>query len=358
MCEAFRPKQTEGSLFFDPLVRIVGHDHMNGKEREEPAMVKAIRVNTVGGPEVLAFEDVTVGEPGPGEVLVRHTAIGINFIDTYFRSGLYKVALPFTPGNEAAGVVEAVGQDVTGVKAGDRVVYLHGPGTYVQKRIVPADKLVPIPDGISDEVAAAVLLKGLTAQYLLRRTFAVEAHHTLLVHAAAGGVGLILGQWARHLGATAIGTAGGPEKAALARENGYTHVIDYRSEDFVAGTLDLTGRVDVVYDSVGKDTFPGSLDVLKPRGLFVTFGQSSGPIPPLDVGILNAKGSLYMTRPSLFAYNSTREETLAASKELFDLILAGVLNISVNQRFALSDARAAHEALESRATTGATILIP
>ncbi|WP_443751118.1 quinone oxidoreductase family protein [Asticcacaulis solisilvae] len=323
-------------------------------------MVTAIRVHTPGGPDVLTPEEVEVGQPGPGEVLVRHTAIGVNFIDTYFRSGLYKTALPLTPGNEAAGVVEAVGNDVADIAVGQRVVYMHGPGTYVQKRLVPAEKLIPIPDNIPDEVAAAVLLKGLTAQYLLRRTFKVEAGHTLLIHAAAGGVGLILGQWAKHLHATVIGTAGSAEKVELALKNGYDHVINYAEEDFVARVLDLThGRkVDVVYDSVGKDTFPASLDVIKPLGLFVTFGQSSGPIPPVDLSILNAKGSLYVTRPSLFAYMNSRDVLLAAAGELFDLIGRGVITVAVNQRFPLTEARAAHEALESRATTGTTVLIP
>lgn len=323
-------------------------------------MVTAIRVHTLGGPEVLTSEEVEVGQPGSGEVLVRHTAIGVNFIDTYFRSGLYKTALPLIPGNEAAGVVEAVGDGVTEITEGQRVVYLHGPGTYVQKRIVPADKLIPIPDNIPDEVAAAVLLKGLSAQYLLRRTFKVDAGHTLLVHAAAGGVGLILGQWAKHLHATVIGTAGSAEKVALALKNGYDNVINYREEDFVARVLDLTHgkKVDVVYDSVGKDTFPASLDVIKPLGLFVTFGQSSGPIPPVDLSILNTKGSLFVTRPSLFAYMSDRDVLLAAANELFDLIGRGVITVSVNQRFPLTEARAAHEALESRATTGTTVLIP
>ncbi|MGZ3306689.1 MAG: quinone oxidoreductase family protein [Asticcacaulis sp.] len=323
-------------------------------------MATSIRVHETGGPEVLRVEDVTVGAPGPGEALIRHTAIGVNFIDTYFRSGLYKAPLPLIPGNEAAGVVEAVGEGTGDVKPGDRVVYLSGPGAYVQSRVMPADKLVPIPDGIPDEVAAAVLLKGLTAQYLLRRTFRVGPGHTVLVHAAAGGVGLILGQWAKHLGATVIGTAGSAEKCALARDNGYDHVINYREADFVARVMEITGgeKVEVVYDSVGRDTFPASLDVIKPLGLFVTFGQSSGPIPPVDLTILNTKGSLFITRPSIFAYNRTREATLAAASELFGLIASGVLRISIHQRFPLTEARAAHEALESRATTGATILIP
>ncbi len=323
-------------------------------------MTTAIRVHEVGGPEVMRVEAVTVGDPGAGEVRLRHTAIGVNFIDTYFRSGLYKTQLPFIPGNEAAGVVEAIGPGVTEFKPGDRVAYIFGPGTYVQERIVPAAKLVPVPDGVSDEVAAAVLLKGLTAQYLLHRTFKVEAGHEILIHAAAGGVGLIAGQWARHIGATVIGTAGSPEKIDLALAHGYDHVINYRTEDFVARTLDLTQgrRVEVVYDSVGKDTFSGSLDVLKPLGLLALFGQSSGPVPPVDLNILNQKGSLFVTRPSLFAYMDKREVLLAAAEELFGLIASGVLKIAVNQTFPLSEARAAHEALEGRHTTGTTILIP
>ena len=323
-------------------------------------MVTAIRVHETGGPEVMKAEQVDVGAPGAGQVRLRHTAIGVNFIDTYFRTGLYKTALPFIPGNEAAGVVEAVGEGVTDFKPGDRVAYIFGPGTYVQERLVPADKLVPVPDGVSDQVAAAVLLKGLTAQYLLRRTFKVEAGHEILIHAAAGGVGLIAGQWAKHLGATVIGTAGSPEKIELALAHGYDHVINYRTEDFVARTLEITeGRkVEVVYDSVGKDTFSGSLDVLKPLGLLALFGQSSGPVPPFDLNILNQKGSLFLTRPSLFAYMANRTVLLKAAEELFGLIASGVLTIPVNQTFPLSEARAAHEALEGRHTTGTTILIP
>lgn len=325
-------------------------------------MVMAIRVYQHGGPEVLQVETIDLPPPSPGEARVRHTAIGVNYIDTYFRSGLYAApnGLPLIPGNEAAGVVEAVGGGVTLVKPGDRVVYLFGPGAYISERNVPAEKLLPIPDRISDEVAAAVLLKGLTAQYLLRRTFEIGPQHTLLFHAAAGGVGLIAGQWAKHLGAKTIGTAGSKAKVELALANGFDHVINYAEADFVAETLAITDgkKLDVVYDSVGKNTFPASLDVLKPLGLFVTFGQSSGPIPPVDLGILNTKGSLYVTRPSLFAYHTTRESLLKACSELFALIEQGILNITVNQRFALRDAHLAHEALEGRATTGATVLLP
>ena len=323
-------------------------------------MIRAIRVAATGGPEVLHMGEIALEPPGDDEIQVRHRAIGVNFIDTYFRSGLYKTALPFTPGQEASGVVEATGAGVTQFKPGDRVVYLHTPGAYAEARNVPAVKAVPVPDAVSDEVAAAVLLKGLTAQYLLRRTFKVGPEHTVLYHAAAGGVGLILGQWAKHLRATVIGTAGGPEKVALALEHGYDHVIDYRAEDFVAKTLELTHgqKADVVYDSVGKDTFPGSLDVLKPLGLWVSFGQSSGPVPPFDIGILNSKGSLFATRPTVFTYNPDHATLLASAAELFALIAQGIIRVDIHQRFALADARKAHEALEGRATTGATILIP
>jgi len=323
-------------------------------------MSLAIRVHTTGGPETLSVDDIGTGAPAAGEVRLRHTAIGVNFIDTYFRSGLYKAETPFVPGAEAAGVIEAVGDGVTGLKTGDRVAYAATTGAYAQYRLISADRLVPLPDDIPDDVAAAVLLKGLTAQFLLRRTFKVGPEHTILFHAAAGGVGLLAGQWAKHLGATVIGTAGSPEKVELALKNGYDHVINYRTEDFVARVLDLTeGRkVDVVYDSVGKDTFTGSLDVLKPRGLFVSFGQSSGPIPPFDIGLLNTKGSLFATRPSIFGYNSERADLLAAADDLFAQIRQGVLTVPIHQRLALRDARAAHEALERRATTGATLLIP
>ncbi|BBF80913.1 quinone oxidoreductase family protein [Asticcacaulis excentricus] len=323
-------------------------------------MTTAIRVHQTGGPEVLSVEQIEVGDPGPAEARVRHTAIGVNFIDTYFRSGLYKTALPFVPGNEGAGIVEAVGEGVDVVKPGDRVVYSATPGGYAQQRLIAADKLIPIPDGLSDEVAAAAFLKGLTAQYLLRRTFRVGPGHTILIHAAAGGVGLIAGQWARALGATVIGTAGSEAKIELARQNGYEHLINYRTEDFVARVLEITDgrKVDVVYDSVGKDTFDGSLDVLKPLGLMVSFGQSSGAVPPVDISVLNTKGSLFLTRPSVFGYNRDRATLLESAADLFDVILNGKVRVRIDQRFALTEARAAHEALESRATTGSTLLIP
>ncbi len=323
-------------------------------------MTTAIRVHQTGGPEVLSVEQIAVGDPGPGEARLRHTAIGVNFIDTYFRSGLYKIALPFVPGNEGAGIVEAVGEGVDFVQPGDHVVYSATPGGYAQARLIAADKLIPIPDGLSDEVAAAAFLKGLTAQYLLRRTFRVGPEHTVLIHAAAGGVGLIAGQWAKALGATVIGTAGSEEKIELARQNGYDHLINYRTEDFVARVLEITDgrKVDVVYDSVGKDTFDGSLDVLKPLGLMVSFGQSSGAVPPVDISVLNSKGSLFLTRPSVFGYNRDRATLVESASDLFEVILDGKVRVRIDQRFALTEARAAHEALESRATTGSTLLIP
>jgi NADPH:quinone reductase len=325
-------------------------------------MSLAIRVHKLGGPEVMQADEVTVGDPGPGEIRMRHTAIGVNFIDTYFRTGLYSVAsgLPFTPGNEGAGVIEAVGEGVNDLKVGMRVVYVGDPGAYAEQRLLLASKAVPIPDGISDELAAAVFLKGLTAQYLLRHTFKVGPEHTILFHAAAGGVGLLAGQWAKHLGARVIGTAGSQDKIDLALANGYDEVINYSLEDFVARTLELTGgeKCDVVYDSVGKTTFPGSLDVLKPLGLFVSFGQSSGPVPPFDIGILNAKGSLFATRPSIFGYNRTREALLANAAELFDALLNGHVRVHIHATYPLREAAQAHIDLEGRKTSGALILKP
>lgn len=324
-------------------------------------MSRAIRVHETGGPEVLRFEAVEVGAPGPGEAQVRHTAIGVNFIDTYFRSGLYPAPMPFVPGAEAAGVVEAVGPGVTTFAPGDRVGYVVTLGAYAEERLIPADRLVRLPDDVSDRDAAAMLLKGMTVRFLLRATYQVRPETVMLVHAAAGGVGLLMGQWARHLGVgTIIGTVGGPEKAKLAAANGYTHVIDYRSEDFVARVKDITdGRgVDVAYDSVGKDTFPGSLDCLRPRGLWVTFGQASGPVPPFQVGLLSQKGSLYMTRPTIFAYIATPAELAETASDLFDVVRAGAVSVSARQEMPLSEAAEAHRALEGRRTSGATVLIP
>jgi NADPH:quinone reductase len=325
-------------------------------------MSKAVRIHAHGGPEVLAYEDVDPGRPGPGEVLIRHTAIGLNFLDTYYRTGLYPApaGLPLIPGNEAAGVVEEAGEGVDWLRKGDRVAYATALGAYSEERVIAADKLVKIPDGISDEQAAAMMLKGMTAEYLVLRTFKVKPGDMILYHAAAGGVGLILGQWAKHLGATVIGTASSPEKIALAKAHGFDHVINYREKDFVAEVKELTGGklCDVVYDSVGKDTFPGSLDCLRPRGLFVSFGQSSGPIPPFNLAILAQKGALYATRPTLFTYNATREDLDASAKALFDVVASGAVKIMINQRYPLRDAANAQRDLEGRKTTGTTILIP
>ena len=324
-------------------------------------MPQAIRIHAIGGPEVLVLEEVAVGAPGPGEARVRHTAIGVNYIDTYHRSGQYKLALPSGIGLEAAGVVEAVGTGVDYLKAGDRVAYSGGgPGSYSTERVMPADRLVPIPDGIADETAATLMLKGLTVQYLFRQTFPLTGGETILFHAAAGGVGLIACQWARALGVTLIGTVGSDDKAALAKAHGCAHTIVYTREDFVARTKELTGGkgVPVVYDSIGKDTFPQSLDVLSPRGMFVSFGSASGTIAAFDIGLLAQKGSLFATRPTLFTYAATRPSLLAMAEEMFGLVLAGKIKSEARQRFALKDAAAAHRALESRATTGATVLLP
>jgi NADPH2:quinone reductase len=324
-------------------------------------MVGMVRVHEVGGPEVLRFEQVEVGEPGPGQVRLRQTAVGLNFIDVYFRSGLYPPpSLPFTPGQEGAGVVEAVGDGVTEVKVGERVAYAPVLGAYAEARLVPANRLVSLPDGISDRQAAAMMLKGMTAEYLLRRTFPVKAGQTILFHAAAGGVGLIACQWAKHLGARVLGTVGSEAKAELARAHGCDVPIRYDREDVVARVRELTdGKgVPVVYDSVGKDTFEKSLDCLAPRGMLVTFGQSSGSIPPLNLGILSQKGSLYVTRPTLVTYNAAREDLVASAKALFDVVQSGAVKIEINQTFALRDAAEAQRALEGRKTTGSTLLLP
>jgi NADPH2:quinone reductase len=324
-------------------------------------MPHAIRFHATGGPEVLAWEEVAVGAPGPGEVRVRNTAIGVNFIDTYHRTGLYPLTLPSGLGTEAAGVVEAVGPNVEGLRPGDRVASCTGPlGAYSTERIVPADKLVKLPEGIDDRSAAAMMLKGLTAQYLLRQTFPLKGGETILLHAAAGGVGLIACQWARALGVTVIGTVGSDAKAALAREHGCTHTIVYTRENFVERVKEITGGkgVPVVYDSVGKDTFPGSLDCLAPRGLFVSFGSSSGAVPPFNLVILSQKGSLYATRPTLFTHASSHASLNAMASELFGLVKAGKIKVDARQTFGLKDAAEAHRALEGRRTTGATLLLP
>ena len=325
-------------------------------------MVRAIRVHRTGGPEVLTLEDVEVGDPGPGEARVRHGAIGLNFIDCYFRSGLYPApkGMPFIPGNEGAGVVVSVGAGVTTVKPGDRVAYVGPPGSYAEERLVPADRLVIIPAGVSDEIAAAAMLKGMTVQYLLKRTFPVKAGTTILFHAAAGGVGQIAGQWAKALGATIIGTAGGPEKVALAKTRGYDHVIDYKADDFVAAVKDLTGGrgVDVVYDSIGKDTFPKSLDCLRPLGMFVSFGNASGPVPPFSMQELASRGSLFTTRQSLFTHIAPRADLEAIAADLFAVISSGAVEIPLSKRWKLEEAAEAHRALEARATTGSMVLLP
>ena len=325
-------------------------------------MASAIRVHETGGADVLRYEEVEVGAPGPGQVKLRQTAIGLNFIDVYFRTGLYPApGIPFTPGLEAAGVVEAVGDGVGDLNAGDRVAYASPPlGAYATERLMPADKVVPVPDGVTDEQAAAMMLKGMTAWYLLRRTFKVESGQTILFHAAAGGVGLIACQWAKSLGVEVIGTVGSEAKAELAHAHGCAHVIRYDREDVVERVKEITGgkKVPVVYDSVGKDTYEASLDCLAPLGMLVCFGQSSGPIPPFDLGILNTKGSLYVTRPSLMAYTAAREDLLTAARDLFEVVEKGAVKIEINQRFPLAEATAAHEALEGRKTTGSTLLMP
>lgn len=323
--------------------------------------VRAVRVHETGGPEVLRLESLDLPEPGPGEARVRHGAVGLNFIDTYFRSGLYKApALPFTPGAEGAGVVEAVGEGVTLVRPGERVAYAASLGSYAEARNVAADRLVRLPDALSEAVGASVMLKGLTAWYLLRRAFAVGPQHVILLHAAAGGVGSLAAPWAKALGATVIGTAGGPEKTAQARANGCDHVIDYRAENFVERVREITGGqgCDVVYDSVGRDTFPGSLDCLKPLGLWVSFGQSSGALPPIDTQMLSARGSLFMTRPTLFTYTARREDLEAGAAELFGHLADGTLKVAVSQTWPLTQAAEAHRALEGRRTTGPSVLLP
>lgn len=325
-------------------------------------MTHAIRIHQTGGPEALVWEAVDVGDPGPGEVRLRQTAIGLNFIDAYHRSGLYPLpALPAVIGMEAAGVVEAVGDGVEGLEPGDRVAYATLPvGAYAEARLIPATRVVPLPDSISDQTAAAMMLKGLTAQYLLRRTYRVKAGETILVHAAAGGVGLILCQWAKHLGVTVIGTVGSEEKAELARAHGCDHAIFYRTEDVATRVRELTDGdgVPVVYDSVGKATFEGSLDSLKPLGMMVSYGNASGPVDPINPGILAQKGSLFLTRPSLMTYTASDEDYHASAGELLDVVAGGQVKIEVNQTYALKDAAQAHIDLEARKTTGSTVLLP
>ena len=324
-------------------------------------MPKAIRIHQPGGPEVMQWEEVALGEPGPGEARIRHKAVGLNFIDTYQRSGLYKVPLPSGLGSEGAGVVEAVGPGVSFVKPGDRVAYYGGPlGAYSEARIMPAERLIVLPANISFETGAAMMLKGLTVQYLLRSTYPVKPGETILWHAAAGGVGLIACQWAKALGVTVIGTVGSEEKGALAKAHGCTHVINYARENFVEKVKQLTGGkgVPVVFDSVGKDTFMGSLDCLQPRGLMVSFGNASGAVPPFDPVILSLKGSLYLTRPTAVTYFAARADLEKGSAELVDMITSGKVKIEINQRYPLRDVAQAHRDLQARKTTGSTILIP
>ncbi len=324
-------------------------------------MPKAIRIHEYGGPEVMVYEDVATPEPGPGQIRVRQTAIGVNFIDIYFRQGTYKApSLPHTLGKEGAGEVAAVGEGVTGFKVGERVAYAGATGTYAEEVVVDASGTVHVPDGVSDETAAAMMLKGLTAQYLLRRTYRVQKGDTILFHAAAGGVGLIATQWAKHLGATVIGTVGSPEKAELAKAHGCDHVILYRDEDFAARVREITKGegVPVVYDGVGKATFPASLDALRPFGIFASFGSSSGAIDAFDIGILAQKGSLYATRPTLFTHIATRESLDANAAELFDVVKSGAVTIPIHARARLADAAQVHRDLAGRATTGSTVMIP
>ncbi|MCW2235535.1 quinone oxidoreductase family protein [Azospirillum canadense] len=324
-------------------------------------MVHAIRIHEYGGPEALRWDEVEVGDPGPGQVRLRQTAVGLNYIDTYHRSGLYKLPqLPAVIGTEGAGVVEAVGPDVTTLKVGDRVAYAPLIGAYAESRLAPADRLVPLPSWIEDKQAAAMMLQGMTAQFLIRSTYAVQPGDTILVQAAAGGVGLILCQWAKHLGATVIGTVSSDEKAELARANGCDHPIVYTRENFVTRVKDITDGqgVPVVYDGVGKTTFMDSLDCLRPRGFMVLFGAASGPVPPLDLQLLAAKGSLYVTRPTLFTYVAKREDLMTSAADLFEVVHTGGVNINVRQTFSLRDAAEAHRALESRGTTGSTVLLP
>ncbi|MHC2002107.1 quinone oxidoreductase family protein [Methylobacterium sp. CM6241] len=324
-------------------------------------MPKAIRVYEYGEPEVMRYEEVTVGEPGPGQIRVRQTAIGVNFIDIYFRSGAYKAAqLPFTPGKEGAGVVTAIGEGVTGFRVGERVAYGSAEGTYAEEVVINASAAVHLADGVDDDTAAAMMLKGLTAEYLLHRTCPVKPGDTILFHAAAGGVGLIACQWAKHIGATVIGTVGSAEKAELARANGCDHVILYRDEDFAARVKEITGGkgVRVVYDGVGKDTFPASLDCIAPLGMFVSFGSASGPVENFNLAVLGQKGSLFATRPSLFAHAGTRATLDSMAENLFGVVASGAVKIPVHARAKLADAVQVHKDLAGRQTTGATIMTP
>lgn len=324
-------------------------------------MVHAIRIHAPGGPEVMQWEAIEVGAPGPGQIRLKTTAAGLNYIDTYHRTGLYKLPLPLTLGMEGAGVVTAVGPDVADIKAGDRVAYASQPlGSYAEERLMQANRCVVLPDGITDQQAAGMMLKGMTVEYLLQRTYKAKAGDTVLFHAAAGGVGLIFGQWAKAIGVTAIGTVGSDDKAQLARDHGYAHVINYKTENFVERVKAITGGegVPVVYDGVGKDTWAGSLDCLRPFGLMASFGNASGPVGPVDLGILAPKGSLYVTRPTLVTYTAKREDLVKSANDLFAMVKAGKVRIEIQQTYALKDAARAHADLESRKTTGSTLLLP
>ncbi|HEY2414682.1 MAG TPA: quinone oxidoreductase [Pirellulaceae bacterium] len=324
-------------------------------------MPQVVRFSKTGGPDVLTLEEVAVGEPAAGQVRIRHSAIGVNFIDTYHRSGLYSLPLPSSLGSEAAGVIEAVGPGVTHVKTGDRVAYAGGPvGAYCEARVMPADRLIKLPDSITDQQAAAMMLKGMTVQYLIRRTHRVEAGEAVLWHAAAGGVGLIACQWLKALGARVIGTVGSEEKASLAKAHGCDHTIIYTKEDFAQRVQDITGGrgVPVVFDSVGKSTFEGSLNCLKPRGLMVSFGNASGAVPPVEPTLLMQKGSLYLTRPTLANYTATREELEATAGDLFDVVASGKVKIPVRHVYKLSDVQQVHRDLEARKTTGCVVMVP
>lgn len=339
------------------------HDPLPGlSPAKELSMPKAIKIYETGGPEVLVWEEYDPGRPGAGEVLLRHEAVGLNFIDVYHRSGLYGVpSLPFIPGMEGAGRVEALGDDVTEVAVGDRVAYAGlPPGAYSQVRVIPAHRLVKLPDDISTQQGAAMMLQGMTARYLLQGCHKVKADDFILIHAAAGGVGSIVCQWARHLGATVIGTVGSEEKAEVARRNGCDYPILYQQADFVAAVKEITkGKgVDVVYDSVGQSTFLKSLDCLRPMGTMVSFGQSSGSVAPFDMSVLGAKGSLFLTRPSLMTYTAKREDLLAHARDLFEVVSRGVVRIPIHRSYPLAEAAQAHRDLENRQTTGSSILIP
>jgi NADPH2:quinone reductase len=332
------------------------------EQEQESSMVAAVRVHKNGGPEVLTYEEVDVPAPGPGQARAKNHACGLNYIDTYFRSGLYPSAsgLPFIAGNEGAGEVVAIGPGVTEVKVGDRVGYTSALGSYAAERIMPADRLVKLPDAISYQQAAGMMLKGMTVEYLLHRTFKLQKGMNVLIHAAAGGIGLIACQWANHIGANVIGTVGSQEKAALAKANGCHHTILYRNEDFVAKVKEITGGklCEVVYDGVGKATFPASLDCIKPLGLFASFGNSSGSIEAFNINLLQQKGSLFCTRPTLNTYAARREDLLSIANNLFSVVASGKVKIPVNQTYALKDAPQAHRDLEARKTTGSTVLMP